>query len=238
MQTHRWCLVLMAAALGCGPVVSVPVEPGPTAAPRPSPALADAGDAMAPDAEAAAADGAATDAGEAAPRAGGPLRRTADWPFAAWDRAEGIAFNQFPARAGVPLRVYTAEKGWSPHIASRKPLDAEQARNAAAWVIRVGGEYQDSKCPFPRHAVVFYAGEVPVGSVNVCFECGDIMVWPAYDSLPGSRRKIPEAQKRHWFYAQKETAYARVLPLWKRLFRDELGFSITPPRPHGEGSRP
>lgn len=148
-----------------------------------------------------------------------PPRPIAGWPFHAWDRAEAITYNHVPYGPGVPLRVYDVEHGWSPKIVERRPISAEQAERAVGWVRATGGEVEVSKCAFPRHAVVLYAGEAPVGTVNVCFECGDILVWPDVgDAAPSERA-----------YRKKLAAYKKVFPNWERLFRDELGFSLAPP---------
>lgn len=175
---------------------------------------------------------------EAAPQAHAqaapaPLTPIEGWPFHAWDRAEAITYNQVPYGPGIPLRVYDAGHGWSPNIRERTPISAAQAERAVAWVKTTRGEVEVSKCAFPRHAVVLYAGETPVGSANVCFECGDILVWPDFeprdddddDASPAAARKRERA------YAKKLAAYKKVFPQWERLFRDELGFSLAPPRP-------
>ncbi len=103
-----------------------------------------------------------------------------DWPPAAWDHARAYAYNLVPAGPGHALRVWDAG-GWSPDIAQTLPLDAEQASLALELTHRTQGEVRASKCAFPRHAVVFFdAQDQPVASVNVCFECSDILVWPPY----------------------------------------------------------
>ncbi len=149
-----------------------------------------------------------------------PLPAAATWPFVAWDRAEAFTYNHVPYGPGIPLRVYDEANGWSRKIVERRALTADQAGRAVKWVAATGGEVEVSKCAFPRHAVVLYAGEVPVGTVNVCFECGDILVWPAFDRA---------AAPKQGGGAKPMAAYKKVFPQWERLFRDELGFSLTPP---------
>lgn len=159
------------------------------------------------------------------------LRSIAAWPFSAWDRAEAITYNHVPHGPGVPLRVYDAAHGWSPKIVERKPITAAQAERAVGWVVATGGEVEVSKCAFPRHAVVLYAGQTPVGTANVCFECGDILVWPDLDRPPDyDDESAAAAKRRERTYKQKLTAYKKVFPQWERFFRDELGFSLTPPQ--------
>lgn len=154
-----------------------------------------------------------------------PLRKLATWPFTAWDRAEALTFNHVAYGPGVPLRAYDEVHGWSPKIVERRPISAEQGARAAGWVIATRGAVEVSKCAFPRHAVVFYAGDTPVGTANICFECGDILVWPDLES-------VTDPQRRARGYRRQLAAYKQVFPKWEQFFRDELGFSLTPvPRP-------
>jgi hypothetical protein len=158
-----------------------------------------------------------------------PAQKTSRWPFLAWDRAEAIAYNHVPYGPGVPLRVYDADHGWSPKIVERRPITAEQGARVVEWVIATGGELEVSKCAFPRHAVVLYAGETPVGTANVCFECGDILVWPHIDAPP-DYSAWDDKQERAWArkLKKKMAGYKRVFPQWERFFRDELGLPLSP----------
>lgn len=160
-----------------------------------------------------------------------PLEKIATWPFRAWDRAEALTFNHVAYGPGIPLRVYDADHGWSPKIADRRPISAEQAAKTVDWVIATGGELEVSKCPFPRHAVVLYAGDTPVGSANICFECGDILVWPHLDPPP-DHANWTKAAEQQWQrkLKKKMSGYKKVFPQWERFFRDEVGFSLTPQR--------
>ncbi|MFZ6178021.1 hypothetical protein [Nannocystis pusilla] len=153
-----------------------------------------------------------------------PLTPSKTWPFVAWDRAEAFTFNHVAYGPGIPLRVYDATSGWSPEIVERTTISAAQAGSAVERVVATRGTLEVSKCAFPRHAVVLYAGDTPVGSVNVCFECGDILVWPEFEP-PASG---PTAERR---LRQQMKAYKRVFPEWERFFRDDLGFPLTPPAP-------
>ena len=162
-----------------------------------------------------------------------PLTKTKTWPFVAWDRAEAITYNHVAYGPGIPLRVYDDKNGWSPKIVERKPITPPQGERTVKWVIATGGEVEVSKCAFPRHAVVLYSGDTPVGTANVCFECGDILVWPDLDPPPDYEHWTDAAEKQHErHYRRKLTAYKKVFPQWERFFRDELGFPLTPvPRP-------
>ena len=156
-----------------------------------------------------------------------PGTTTEQWPFQAWDRAEALTFNEFGRRRGVPLRVYQ-EDGWSEHIGKRKPIDHELTTEAMALVRATEGGLEVSKCPFPRHAVVLYLGDRPVASINVCFECGDILLWPRWRTEP-DWEGMDDAQ---WAAHQRQmearmAVYERVFPKWQSFFRDRVGFPLT-----------
>lgn len=159
-------------------------------------------------------------------------RASTPWPFVAWDRAEAFHYNQLDYGPGIPLLVYGPGSGWSPHIADRAPMTADQAERAVAYTIETRGEIVTSSCPFPRHAVVLYAGDAPVASVNVCFTCDDVLVWPEYEPELDWERydDYSEAELAAFEKQQeaKETALETVLPKWRALFGDELGWSVEP----------
>lgn len=153
-----------------------------------------------------------------------PLTRTRVWPFVAWDRAEAIGFNHVAYGPGVPLRAYAEATGWSPKIVERRAISREQGARAVEWVVATRGEIEVSKCAFPRHAVVLYAGATPVGSVNVCFECGDILVWPEFEPPPAEDTSAGYERR----FRRQMAGYKRVFPQWERFFRDELGLPLAP----------
>ncbi len=74
-----------------------------------------------------------------------------------------------------------------------------------------------SKCAYPRHAIVLLSGTTPVASVNVCFECGDILVWPPYSQDPAWR------DNKAGMYPKLMKVYDRTFSRWTRLFGDRLG---------------
>jgi hypothetical protein len=161
-----------------------------------------------------------------------PVERTGKtWPFHAWDRAEAFTFNRFQMRPGAPFRIYD-DNGWSKHIADRKPLDAAQAKQAVDLVLAGKSELEMTKCPFPRHAVVLYDHDVPVASVNVCFECGDILLWPRWGKTEVDWDTLTDAQKKKAFAdleadgARKQKLFGQVFPKWKTFFRDSVGYPV------------
>jgi hypothetical protein len=157
-----------------------------------------------------------------------PLVKSKTWPFVVWDHAEAFAFNHVEYGPDIPLRVYDEANGWSKNIVEHKPIDQALAKHALELVLATRGEIEVSKCPFPRHAIVFYAGSRPVGTVNVCFTCGDILVWPdvqpPYDwsTAAGERRAMRDMKKRM-------PLYDKVFPQWEKLFRDDVGYPLTRP---------
>jgi hypothetical protein len=149
------------------------------------------------------------------------------WPFQKWSSAKAYTFNFFTIKRGVPLYVYTNHDGWSPHIRSEMEISIEQSARAAFWVNETKGSIDASKCPFPRHAVVFFdAKGKPIASVNICFECGDILVWPPYyKDIRDCNAKYDEIDP------QTEEpkilkVYDRVYPLWMDFFQNELRMPI------------
>lgn len=148
------------------------------------------------------------------------------WPFHAWDHAEAVTFNQIPMRERVRLYAYD-DGGWSPLLVDRKPLTETLAKEAVDLVTRTQGGVDVSKCPFPRHAVVLYEREVPVASINVCFTCGDILVWPDWEPPPDWDKLTDEQRKKQMLRSEKQLKlYEKAFPRWKTFFRDEVGFPI------------
>lgn len=229
----RWswfgAVLLASLVVACAerpPALDPPRVGAPSASPPSPPPTAKAAplvaDASTPPSDASSAATAATDAGPPA-----PVTRTGKvWPFHAWTRAEAIAFNEFPMRPGVQTVAY-GPLGWARHLGARKPLNAPQSKTAVDLVVATEGSVDVSKCPFPRHAVVLFDGELPVASINVCFECGDIRVWPSFtpdrdwDKLSAKERAALEKR-----YARQQKLYESAFPKWQAFFRDEAGFAV------------
>lgn len=217
MRSMLACVVLSVVLAGCASG-NAKTEPPPHAtAPAPAPmasAPAPEPSAVPIDAGAPPAEVVAVDAGPVMPPA---VERTGKvWPFHAWDHAVAVTFNEFPMRPRTQLRAYD-EHGWSPHVVDKKPLDAAKAKKAVDLATATNGDVLVSKCPFPRHAVVLFEGEVPVASINVCFECGDILLWPRWE---------PEGDWSEAKQAKQMKLYDKTFPRWKTFFRDDVGFAV------------
>lgn len=214
----RPVLVLLALTAACGggapPPVTAPAAtaPPPTeSAPAPTPVATESVPAPAPP-----------------PKPSEIARSGKTWPFHSWTRAEAVTFNQFPMRPRVPLVAY-GPQGWSPHVVDKKAIPEASAKKAIQIASGTHGEIEVSKCPFPRHAVVYFDGDVPVASINVCFSCGDILLWPSWEAEqpPGEERTEKQREADHALRLKKANlAYPAVFPKWKTFFRDEVGFAI------------
>lgn len=232
---HSASLALVIVLAACGttpapkpsPSPSAPSSaPAPAIAPAVAPAIAE-GDAGAP----LSSSGPDAEAPAVATKPPPVERSGKTWPFHGWDRAEAFTFNRFRMRPGAPFRIYDDE-GWSKHVGDRKPLDATLAKQAVDLVLAGKSELEMTKCPFPRHAVVFYDHDIPVASVNVCFECGDILLWPRWGKPEADWDKLTDAQKKKALAeleaesTRKQKLFDQVFPKWKTFFRDSVGFPI------------
>lgn len=154
------------------------------------------------------------------PQFGPETRRK--WPFTEWTTAKAYAYNMTNFGPGASLFVYR-EGEWNSSIVKEIALTESQAQAALELNHRLGGDVRVSKCAFPRHSVVFFDNDnQPVGSVNVCFECGDILVWPPYYN---------ENEDLSFRYAQAENAemptfidfHEKTLPVWEDLLMTTVG---------------
>jgi hypothetical protein len=114
-----------------------------------------------------------------------------EWPFAHWAYARAYTFNFVPAGPGYMRQIYTPQAGMNPKIRSEHVLSAAQARVAAKVVSAIEGTQETSKCPFPRHGLVFFDSEdKPVGAISICFTREDIVAWPDYEIPAGRKRAL------------------------------------------------
>ena len=137
------------------------------------------------------------------------------WPPASWTTAKAYTYNFVPydPRTGT-LRVYDGQ--WSKNVRQTIALSKEQGAAALELTHRTAGEMLTSKCAFPRHAVVFFdEHDKAVASVNVCFSCTDILVWPPYGRETLQMKKYSNLKKLL-------TVHDEVLARW-RLFFDDVG---------------
>ena len=149
-------------------------------------------------------------------------------PYHAYDRAEAITFNQFSEMAsprGTLLEVYS-QLGWSPHISERKPITGALT-NKALDIVSTLGSWELTKCTFPRHAIVLYENDIPIASINVCFECGGILTWPqapnpALHQLGPNATFAQELAEEH----RVNAIFGKLLKRWESFFHDDVGFEV------------
>lgn len=219
--------VLSFSLLACGPEETRSTT-APVATPTPSP---DASSALSaspqlpppstpPDAGVAdAAIVAAPATSDALPADKVALRPSKKWPFVEWDAAQAYTFNLRKPGPGAKLHVFRRPQGWTEKPVPGKVLTEAQSKKALQLLAKTQGGMDVSKCPFPRHGIVFSVENVPVGSISVCFECGDILIWPPYSPDPKWE------DKKYKRYGKLMRAYDRVFPGWKKLFAKDLGLA-------------
>jgi hypothetical protein len=148
------------------------------------------------------------------PRRSLPAALRRDW-LGEWSHARAYTYNfvRYGPRSGR-IRVFDGE--WNSALRQVITLSKEQAEAALELTHRTAGEILASKCAFPRHAVVFFdAADRPLASVNVCFSCSDVLVWPRYGTQ--------EAQdSKHSNLERFTSVHDEVMERWQ-LFFDGLG---------------
>jgi len=138
----------------------------------------------------------------------------AQFPFGSWSYAKAYTYNFFDDRP-VQMRVVTRDGTWSRHIRSEQRMSAEQAQQAADLVARTQGSVELTRCTFPRHAIVYFdATDKPIASIDVCFSCEAVLVWPDY--------KRPD----DFDHEASASALDRALPAWRRLFEGSLNLPV------------
>ncbi len=229
--------VAIAALVACG---APNVAPAPTAASSVAPAAsAPPADVSAPPTSATPDAGTADEAPVSERRADEPppkapvtpppppvARKGKVWPYHDWDKAVAVEYNHVEAGPHETLLAYD-DRGWSRRVVRKSAITAQQANEALTLAKAGGGDLLVSKCPFPRHAVVFMDGDVPVASVNVCFSCGDVLLWPEWPGRTLKENATDIELKRFEIAQQKvEALHAKTYPKWKVFFRDGLAMPL------------
>lgn len=141
------------------------------------------------------------------------------WPFHKWDRAEVVVMNWAPYGPGTSMNAVN-DRGWSPHVKYRAALDKNHTTEAVAIITKQHGELYVSKCPAPRHSVVLYDGDDPVASIDVCFTCHDVLLWPQWITKP-TQADYDRAQKMEEMF----------IGAWHRVFIDDLKLPLWTEKP-------
>lgn len=221
-MTRRLVLCAIATLVSaCGTQTSESSEPELVPAPTPVVESIDAAPSESVGAATVVADASplAVSIPDAAPAATVELETSRTWPFFAWDEARAYTYNLRRPGPGAKLRIYSESQKWSQNPTEGPTLTLAQAKTSLGLLAKTQGGLIVSKCPFPRHGIVFFQKGEPVGSISVCFECGDIMIWPAYSQDPDWE------EKKSSRFAKLMKAYDRVFPKWERFFEHDLGLA-------------
>ncbi|MBL4633629.1 MAG: hypothetical protein JKY56_07145 [Kofleriaceae bacterium] len=141
------------------------------------------------------------------------------WPFYKWDSARAVLYNLNEEHDAISLHSWSPKFGLNPSAHLQPELTQAQAKSALKLLAATQGALNVSKCAFPRHGIVFYSKGVPIGSIDLCFECGDILIYPPY-------RQAPDWQDtKIKMYDKLLKRYDKVFPKWKKFFGGELGLA-------------
>lgn len=151
-----------------------------------------------------------------------PQHLRTQWPYTTWKTAKAYTFNH--KEFGPHAELYAFREGtWNTSIIQEKPLQTQHVEQALEMNHRLGGTVIVSKCAFPRHAVVLFdAQEKPIASINICFSCGDILVWPPY-STDSTWEETRYAQRTEDGMPLIYAAQEELLPLWEHLLIQDVG---------------
>ena len=143
------------------------------------------------------------------------------WPYTEWTSAKAYAFNH--KKFGPKAELFVYRDGiWNESIVYETALSPLQIEKSLELNHRLGGTLIVSKCAFPRHAVVlFNEQEQPVASINVCFSCGDILIWPKYHTDPSWEDARYSAQTEDGV-PLIYSAHEEILPIWEELLIQEV----------------
>jgi hypothetical protein len=150
-----------------------------------------------------------------------PTELRMDWPPSAWTTARVYTYNFAPPRQADELnwRDIDLEK-----VRQSIELTPQQTEAALELVHRTGGGLITTKCPFfPRHSVVFYdASDVEVGSMHICFSCGDTVSQPKYfpaaEDDPRMGFSFGDQESEGWSQPAIYDVHDQTLSQWERFF--------------------
>ena len=136
------------------------------------------------------------------------------WPFTEWSYTKAYTYNFVEAGPRYQMTVFSEDGQLNPYLRSEKSITNNQALEVQKQVNTTRGTVMVSKCPFPRHAVVFFNDkDRPVGEVGVCFECGDIIAHPDFDIPPNEKYAV-----------DTKTGELKIMPLYDSSYKFFEGF--------------
>ena len=118
---------------------------------------------------------------------------------------------------------------WSDYIQSETRVDSSVGDQVSKIVGSTKGTYEVSKCPFPRHAFVFFdKQDKPVASVDICFECGDLYAWPDFEVARDQKYGVWD-DKKEMMVGGLQHNYDAAMDAYRNLII-QLGLPIEHPR--------
>ena len=124
------------------------------------------------------------------------------WPPQEWTHAKAYTFNFVRYGPGNSNYIYK-EDTWNKNTPVPFSINKEQAEYALKLVHQTAGDVETTKCTFPRHGIVYFnAQDEPIASINYCFSCEAVLVWPPYQSfeerLEKSSLKGTKVEGQEW----------------------------------------
>jgi hypothetical protein len=111
-----------------------------------------------------------------------PAKGVNGWPNVAFTRVEGFQFetesdkkNAFGFLTGSEPRLGELKN----HVRAQAMLSVTQTERLLVGVFDSTENQVGSRCYNPHHIFVFYAADLPVAAVEVCFECKGVRTWPS-----------------------------------------------------------
>ena len=148
------------------------------------------------------------------------------WPPQEWSYAKAYTFNFVPYGPGNSNYVYKKDT-WNKNTPVSYAINNKQAEYALKLVHKTAGDVETSKCTFPRHGIVYFnEQDTPIASINYCFSCEAVLLWPAYlsfeerlerESLAGTK-----VEGQEWVDPQVVQIYYDLVPAYKHLFFEQL----------------
>lgn len=151
-----------------------------------------------------------------------------NWPPEAWSYAKAYTYNFVPYGPHGKTNYIYFDDEWSDDIEQSIDITKEEANYAIQLVHHTAGDVEASSCIFPRHGIVYFdESDKPVASINYCFSCEGVLVWPSYfETMEEEKQKyeltLPIEDPDSYPEPTVIEIYYELQPNWKSLFLDVL----------------
>ena len=148
------------------------------------------------------------------------------WPLEDWSYAKAYTFNFVPYGPGNNSFVYR-DGTWNEKIEHTVDITKDEADNALELIHHTAGDIESSGCIFPRHGIVYFnEADEPIASINYCFSCEGILLWPHYldqkDKLALYELSIPPKAPDEYAQSMVIEIYFELEENWRNLFLERL----------------